>query len=165
MDPCPCCYYTTALKDDDDERLCGWRWSSSPHPQIPGWAEGWVWWHGDAPHVPYQWRRTSSGPPPFNEQWGPHGLDGAGNLAIGAGGPQVQGAGEGPRWVAIVIPDAEDAPGPHGWLANAEPQVGRGPQGAVEAPRDVPPSQEEMDMVPLVGPHEVNLIGMAYNDQ
>ena len=74
-DPCPCCYYTSALKDGD-ERLCGWRWSSAPHPQIEGWQEGWVWWHGDAPHVPYRFRRTSSGPPPFYRA--PHGLDGSG---------------------------------------------------------------------------------------
>ena len=77
--PCPCCYYTTALKDKHDERLCGWRWSSTPHPHIPGWQEGWVWWHGDAPHCPYRFRRTSTGPPPYLGNEGPHGLDGAGS--------------------------------------------------------------------------------------
>ena len=36
--------------------------------------EGWVWWHGEAPHAPHEFKHMRSGAAPFtNEVEGPHG--------------------------------------------------------------------------------------------
>ena len=45
---CPCCYYTTSVllgPDDPNYRTCGWFTE-------PG-VDGWIWWHGQAPHAPF----------------------------------------------------------------------------------------------------------------
>ena len=62
------------MRVDQDLRVCGWRWSSCPHPTINNWVEGWVWWHGEAPHAPLEFRHQRGAAGPYtNEVQGPHG--------------------------------------------------------------------------------------------
>ena len=48
---CACCYYTASVQLDPDKdpnlRTCGWFWDTH--------RESWVWWHGKAPHAPFEY--------------------------------------------------------------------------------------------------------------
>ena len=57
---CACCYYTQSIllgPDDPRYRTPGWFWE-------PGMERnGWVWWHGQAPHAPFPYMHAV-GPAP-----------------------------------------------------------------------------------------------------
>ena len=118
---CACCYYSRSIllgPDDPRYRTPGWFWE-------PGMERnGWVWWHGQAPHAPFPYMHAV-GPAPAPVQ-APAGEDDA----AGAPADEAQAPAE----------EAEEDEAP------ADPAVA--PAEAAQAPTEAPAEPAEPTEAP-----------------